>query len=132
MLYVRKNLREGILPIILKELLLTRIMVKRSMKLYSPDSTTYKHLHSRQLGIKLLANVIYGYTSAGFSGRMPNSEIGDTIVSLGKTIVLSSTKFIEENPKWNAKVIYGDTDSMFVSIANASVKEAIKIGNELT
>ena len=130
-LYVRKNLREGILPIILKELLLTRIMVKRSMKLYSPDSTTYKHLHSRQLGIKLLANVIYGYTSAGFSGRMPNSEIGDTIVSLGKTIVLSSTKFIEENPKWNAKVIYGDTDSMFVSIANASVKEAIKIGNEM-
>lgn len=129
--FVKKNIREGILPIVLKELLLTRIMVKKSMKLYPPESTTYKRLHNRQLGIKLLANVIYGYTSAGFSGRMPNNDIGDSIVSLGKTIVLSATKIIESNPKWNAKVIYGDTDSLFISITNASIKEAIEIGKEM-
>ena len=32
-------------------------------------------LHSRQLGLKLIANVTYGYTSANFSGRMPCIEV---------------------------------------------------------
>ena len=31
-LFLKKNVREGILPIILKEILLTRIMIKNSMK----------------------------------------------------------------------------------------------------
>ena len=32
-------------------------------------------LHSRQLGLKLIANVTYGYTAANFSGRMPCIEV---------------------------------------------------------
>ena len=32
-------------------------------------------LDSRQLGLKLIANVTYGYTSANFSGRMPCIEV---------------------------------------------------------
>ena len=34
----------------------------------------------RQFGLKLIANVTYGYTSAGFSGRMPCAELADAIV----------------------------------------------------
>lgn len=33
-------------------------------------------LDSRQLGLKLIANVMYGYTAASFSGRMPCVEVG--------------------------------------------------------
>ena len=130
-MYIKKHIQEGLLPIILKELLLTRIMIKHSMKLYDKESTIYKTLHNRQLGIKLLANVIYGYTSAGFSGRMPNSNIGDSIVALGKQIVTTTQQFIESNSNWNAKVIYGDTDSLFISIQNKSPIEAIEIGKEM-
>ena len=32
-------------------------------------------LDARQLGLKLIANVTYGYTSAHFSGRMPCVEV---------------------------------------------------------
>ena len=32
-------------------------------------------LDARQLGLKLIANVTYGYTSANFSGRMPCVEV---------------------------------------------------------
>lgn len=32
-------------------------------------------LDSRQLGLKLIANVTYGYTSANYSGRMPCIEV---------------------------------------------------------
>ena len=39
-------------------------------------------LDARQLGLKLIANVTYGYTAANFSGRMPCIEVNismDTI-----------------------------------------------------
>ena len=32
-------------------------------------------LDARQLGLKLIANVTYGYTSASYSGRMPCVEV---------------------------------------------------------
>lgn len=60
----------------LEEILNTRIMVKNSMKLYSSDNYNLQRiLHSQQLGLKLIANVTYGYTSANFSGRMPCIEV---------------------------------------------------------
>lgn len=44
-------------------------------------------LDAKQLTLKLLANVTYGYTSASFSGRMPSVEIGDSIVSTAREIL---------------------------------------------
>jgi DNA polymerase zeta len=41
-------------------------------------------LDARQLGLKYIANVTYGYTSASFSGRMPAVEIADSIVQSGR------------------------------------------------
>ena len=45
------------------------------------DIDLQKILHSRQLGLKLIANVTYGYTSASFSGRMPCVEVADSVVA---------------------------------------------------
>ena len=41
-------------------------------------------LDARQLGLKFIANVTYGYTSATYSGRMPAVEIADSIVQSGR------------------------------------------------
>lgn len=41
-------------------------------------------LNARQLGLKLMANVTYGYTSATYSGRMPCIEVADSIVQTGR------------------------------------------------
>lgn len=51
-------------------------------------------LESRQLALKLFMNVMYGYTGASFSGRMPCSEIADSVVETAKTILKSSIEFI--------------------------------------
>jgi DNA polymerase zeta len=59
-------------------------MVKKSMKLYEVNSLIYKMLDSRQLALKLIANVTYGYTSAGFSGRMPSVEIADSVLGFAR------------------------------------------------
>lgn len=41
-------------------------------------------LDARQLTLKYIANVTYGYTAATFSGRMPAVEIADSIVQTGR------------------------------------------------
>ena len=41
--------------------------------------TLYRLLHARQLGLKLIANVTYGYTAANFSGRMPCIEVSGVL-----------------------------------------------------
>lgn len=38
---------------------------------------------------------------------------------------------IQSTKKWNAKVVYGDTDSIFVLLKDRSKDDAFKIGNEM-
>lgn len=66
--------------------------------------------NARQLALKLIANVTYGYTAAGFSGRMPCAELADSIVQCGRRTLETAISFVNEHPKWNARVVYGDTD----------------------
>lgn len=42
--------------------------------------TLQRLLHARQLSLKLIANVTYGYTSANFSGRMPSVEVSTHVI----------------------------------------------------
>lgn len=73
---MKKEVRQGILPRMLEGILNTRLMVKESIKLYpAKNHSLQRVLHSQQLGLKLIANVTYGYTSANFSGRMPCIEV---------------------------------------------------------
>lgn len=65
----------------LEEILKTRLMVKQSMKAYKQDRALSRMLDARQLGLKLIANVTFGYTAANFSGRMPCIEVSDTVLS---------------------------------------------------
>lgn len=66
--------------------------------------------NARQLALKLIANVTYGYTAAGFSGRMPCAELADSIVQCGRRTLENAISLVNTHNKWKAKVIYGDTD----------------------
>ncbi|XP_015597697.1 DNA polymerase zeta catalytic subunit isoform X2 [Cephus cinctus] len=130
--FVKPEVRRGILPRMLSEILDTRLMVKKAMKDHSQkDRTLQRALHSRQLGLKLIANVTYGYTAANFSGRMPCIEIGDSVVSKGRETLERAIKIVESKPEWGARVIYGDTDSLFVLLPGKSKAEAFKVGAEI-
>ncbi|KAL0413081.1 UNVERIFIED_CONTAM: DNA polymerase zeta catalytic subunit [Sesamum radiatum] len=130
--YVPSEVRKGILPRLLEEILSTRIMVKRAMKNLSPSQLVlHRILNARQLALKLIANVTYGYTAAGFSGRMPCAELADSIVQCGRRTLETAISFVNSNDKWNARVVYGDTDSMFVLLKGRSLKEAFTIGQEI-
>ena len=101
------------------------------MKEYKGDNTLKRVFESRQLGLKLIANVTYGYTSANFSGRMPCVELGDSVVSKGRETLERTIQLIESRKEWRARVVYGDTDSVFVLLTGRSKAEAFVIGNEI-
>ncbi|XP_054474015.1 DNA polymerase zeta catalytic subunit isoform X1 [Anoplopoma fimbria] len=129
--FVKSSVRKGVLPSMLEEILNTRIMVKQSMKAYKQDKTLMKLLDARQLGLKLIANVTFGYTAASYSGRMPMVEVGDSIVHKARETLERAIKLVNDTKKWGARVVYGDTDSMFVLLKGATKEQAFKIGNEI-
>lgn len=83
------------------------------------------------MGLKLLANVTYGYTSANFSGRMPCVDIADSIVATARATLQAAMALVRDTAKWRARVIYGDTDSMFVLLPDRSEEAAFRIGEEI-
>ncbi|XP_030261407.1 DNA polymerase zeta catalytic subunit isoform X3 [Sparus aurata] len=129
--FVKSSVRKGVLPSMLEEILNTRIMVKQSMKSYKQDKALMKLLDARQLGLKLIANVTFGYAAANYSGRMPSVEVGDSIVHKARETLERAIKLVNDTKKWGARVVYGDTDSMFVLLKGATKEQAFKIGSEI-
>ncbi|KAK6068899.1 DNA polymerase zeta catalytic subunit [Seiridium cupressi] len=131
-MYCKPHVRKSLLAKMLGEILETRVMVKSGMKQDKQDKALQQLLNNRQLALKLLANVTYGYTSASFSGRMPCSEIADSIVQTGRETLERAIALIHSVQKWKAEVVYGDTDSLFVHLPGRTKDQAFDIGNEIT
>ncbi|KAG6332362.1 hypothetical protein ID866_6727 [Astraeus odoratus] len=119
--YVKPIVRQGVLGRMLTELLDTRVMVKQAMK----------NARDNKLGLKYIANVTYGYTSATYSGRMPAVEIADSIVQSGRETLEKTIDAIDGNEKWGARVVYGDTDSLFVYLKGKTKEQAFRIGQDI-
>ena len=130
-MYAKPEIRKSLLAKMLGEILETRVMVKSGMKVDKEDKTLQRLLNNRQLALKLIANVTYGYTSASFSGRMPCSEIADSIVQTGRETLEKAIALIHSVERWGAEVVYGDTDSLFVYLKGRTRDEAFDIGQEI-
>jgi DNA polymerase zeta len=131
MMYVKPEIRKSLLAKMLGEILETRVMVKSGMKIDKDDKALQRLLNNRQLALKLIANVTYGYTSASFSGRMPCSEIADSIVQTGRETLERAIALIHSVKRWGAEVVYGDTDSLFVYLKGRTKDQAFDIGEEI-
>ncbi|EXJ54288.1 DNA polymerase zeta subunit [Cladophialophora yegresii CBS 114405] len=131
MMYTKPEIRKSLLAKMLSEILETRVMVKSGMKVDKDDKALQRLLNNRQLALKLIANVTYGYTSASFSGRMPCSEIADSIVQTGRETLEKAIAFIHSVDRWGAEVVYGDTDSLFVYLKGRTRAQAFNIGEEI-
>lgn len=130
-IYVKPIVRQGLLGRMLTELLDTRVMVKQAMKSAKDDKVLRRILDARQLGLKYIANVTYGYTSATYSGRMPAVEIADSIVQSGREMLEKAINIIDATDKWGARVVYGDTDSLFIYLKGKTKEQAFRIGQDI-
>ncbi|KAH8060786.1 DNA polymerase [Aureococcus anophagefferens] len=123
--FAPKAHREGVLPRMLREILAARIMTKQALKRARGKrrGTLARVLDTRQLALKLLANVTYGYTAASFSGRQPCADLADAIVDSGRK-TLEAAIHVAGGYGAELPVKYGDTDSIFVECRGMSVEGA--------
>lgn len=139
--FVSEDVTKGVLPQVLHEILSTRAMLKRASKQYKScgkelSPSILRQLEARQLALKYVANVTYGYTSATFSGRCAMPLLADTIVECGRRTLTAAINLANRwgdtvNGRWaGIKVIYGDTDSVFVHMPGRTVEEAFAFGKE--
>ncbi|KAJ1459613.1 hypothetical protein M885DRAFT_459448 [Pelagophyceae sp. CCMP2097] len=132
--FASRKLREGVLPRMQREILAARFLTKAAMKRAAKlgRGTLVRVLDARQLALKLVANVTYGYAAASFSGRQPCAELADAIVSSGRSyleaaICIAEGVARETTRVEGAAVKYGDTDSLFVELRGRSVESALRI-----
>lgn len=122
--FVTHKVRKGLLPEMLEAVLFERKKVKKMMKaLKDKGSTMYKVYDGRQLGLKVVANSIYGFTGATV-GFLPEKKIASSVTKYGKFMLYQTKDAVENDTVWGkagCKVIYGDTDSVFVHIPRSLV-----------
>ena len=62
---------------------------------------------------------------------MPCIELADSIVQKGRETLERAINLVNSTPEWGGRVVYGDTDSLFVLVKGASKDEAFRIGREI-
>jgi DNA polymerase delta subunit 1 len=132
--FVKSSVRKGILPVILEDLLSARKKAKNELK-NEKDPFKRKVLDGRQLALKISANSVYGFTGAQV-GKLPCLEISQSVTSFGRMMIEETKNEVEKKfciqngYKHDAKVIYGDTDSVMVRFGVQTVKDAMELGTE--
>lgn len=132
-LFATTKVRVGLLCQILKAVLAERKAVKKTMKTHDPSSVEYQVLDGRQLGLKVVANSIYGFTGAKF-GFLYEKRIASSVTKFGRGMILSTKSYIENHAIWGKvhglKCVYGDTDSVFVHFKRSFIDPGGKMTDE--
>lgn len=111
--------KKGFIPDILKELIGRRVEIKKKLKETSDrnEKTIYQ---SQQWALKILANSFYGYMGYPRS-RWYSKEAASSIASWGREYIHKAIKIADE---MGLKVLYGDTDSLFVGLGSEDLEKS--------
>jgi len=125
--FVDREVREGVLPAVVKELVETRASVKKQMK-SETDPEMKRQLNAKQLALKDMANSLYGYTGY-IRSRIYVMDVAGAITGYGRDNIATTKDLVEKN--FNVKVLYGDTDSIFMKTDIADLDRAQQKGEEI-
>lgn len=116
---------EGLIPMMLRELLSERKLVKKEMKKYSYTDIDYIVLDALQLGLKISANSTYGFYGASV-GYCPLKEGAASVTAEGREMNHNTVKLIKDKYE-NANIVYGDSVSGDTPIVVRINKKKIQI-----
>ena len=128
---------KGIIPEILMDLLKARSDTK---KLMGKETNIFKQniYNGLQLAYKITANSLYGQTGA-LTSPISQPHIAASTTTIGKERLKFAQEYVER--KYDADVIYGDTDSIFIKFkilddngnedtSKKALEKSIKLGQE--
>lgn len=111
----------GFFKKVVEKLLRIRRNIKAEMKKYKEGSPNYNLLNERQRAVKVLANASYGYLGWPYA-RWYCRECAESITAWGRTLIRGA---IQKARELGLNVIYGDTDSLFVTNDRERVERLI-------
>ena len=103
--------RRGIIPKICTHLLTERKRVKNLMKA-EKDPFAYMLLDGQQLALKISVNSIYGLLG-GSTSAIHCKDVAASTTAHGRARLIQAKSFVEDNFE-GSRIVYGDTDSIFI------------------
>lgn len=125
--FLSKDVREGLLPKILKDLMAQRDDIKKQMKV-TTDADELRYYDGLQNAVKILMNAVYGVFASSFY-RFTDRNIGSAITAFARETVKTLIKRLEDE---GYKVIYSDTDSLFVQSPYNDLEGTVAFGKEIS
>ncbi|MFH1134104.1 MAG: DNA-directed DNA polymerase [Nanoarchaeota archaeon] len=115
--------RKGFMPEVLEDLITRRMRVKKILD----EGKASPFLAAREHSLKMLANSFYGYL--GFYGsRWYSLECAKAVAAYGRFYI---NKVIAQAKAWQFKVLYSDTDSVFLLLERKAKKEAMQFADKI-
>jgi DNA polymerase elongation subunit (family B) len=110
----------GVLPTIIQRLLTARKEVRAKMESIPKESTEYMIAHQLQNAFKVSANSAYGVLASSM-GPLLFPVGGMCVTAIGRRSLRKVKSLMET--KYNASVVYGDTDSVYVIFRGVPLNE---------
>ncbi len=121
--FVKRHIIQGLLPQMEETLFARRNEAKAQMKA-EKDPDKKNVYNSKQNAIKVEMNSAYGYMKAN---TVCDKDLMEAVTGIGRFMLDICTEIVErEFP--GSKVIYGDTDSLFICFGKVSVDKAFELG----
>lgn len=136
--YLRKHVRQGIIPALLTRSLAARSVVKKAAAA-AKDAFTKSVYTVRELAIKLFNNSVYGYLGRVSNGACP-WQLADSTTAYGRAQLHMTMRLVEQDfrpkepfpadilqplaPGVKAReIIYGDTDSVLIRFNELEIQD---------
>jgi len=112
---------------VLSHLIAARDKIRPKLKELDLKSVEYRVLDARQKAVKVITNASYGYT--GWIGaRWYIKPVAEATTAWGRQAILNTIELAE---KAGLKVVYGDTDSIFIQHDPDKIEKLSKEINEM-
>lgn len=132
--FVKPDVKKGILPLILEELIGARKRAKNELA-KATDPFEKAVLDGRQLALKISANSVYGFTGAQV-GQLPCLPISSSTTAFGRVMIEQTKELVQQKYtkangyEHDCQVIYGDTDSVMVKFGTNDIEQSMELGKE--
>jgi len=124
--FLAPEVKKGLVPEKLQELMKTRDMYKSMMK-NEKNEDRKRYLNSMQNSVKILMNSFYGVFASNFY-RFTDQNIGAAITAFARETIKGIIRDLESR---GIKVVYGDTDSIFIKTEKKTPDEALKLAFQI-
>jgi DNA polymerase Pol2 len=111
--------KKGFIPTIIEDLITRRMRIKEMM---AKEKRKDPMLVAREQSLKVLGNSFYGYLGF-FNARWYSIESARSVTAWGRYYI---KQVIDKAQEEGFRVIYGDTDSVFLTLDSKKTEDAVK------